>query len=177
MDEIYLLLLWLSSSIPISKKEKERKAFVHIIKFWDCHPKVTCGGKTLGNSSGKYCWHCLLRRISNSQVGNDGEVQLLKNYLHVALWQISSFFGSPTPYKKHEECSKTFLQDLVLLIPKGFLLLNNCKNLWMQHLALQLDPKVVFPSWKMMNEEIFPMMVESVWRNMWHYSLMPHQLQ
>jgi hypothetical protein len=32
MDQMYLLLPWLSSSIPISKEEKERKAFVHMIK-------------------------------------------------------------------------------------------------------------------------------------------------
>jgi hypothetical protein len=77
----------------------------------------------------------------------------------VALCQISSFFGSPTPYKKHE-CQKTFLPDMVFLVAKGFFYLSSCKNLWMQCLALQLDPKVVFPFQKVMSEKIFPMMVE-----------------
>jgi hypothetical protein len=63
----------------------------------------------------------------------------------VALRQISSFFGNPIPYKKHEECQKTFLEDLVLLIAKGFFLLSSCENIWMQCLALQVDPKIIFP--------------------------------
>jgi hypothetical protein len=32
VDEMYLLLPLLTSSIPISKEENERKAFVHTIK-------------------------------------------------------------------------------------------------------------------------------------------------
>jgi hypothetical protein len=64
-----------------------------------------------------------------------GGFDLENKCLHVALCQISSFFGSPTPYKKHE-CQKTFLQDMVFLIAKGFFYLSTCKNLWMQCLAL-----------------------------------------
>jgi hypothetical protein len=48
----------------------------------------------------------------------------------------------------------------VLIIAKVFFPLNNCENLWMLRLALQLDPRVIFPSRKMMNEEILLMIVE-----------------
>jgi hypothetical protein len=43
-------------------------------------------------------------RISNSQASNEREVQPTKNCPKVALGQISSFFGNPPSYKKHEEC-------------------------------------------------------------------------
>ncbi len=41
---------------------------------------------------------------------------------------ISSFFGSKTPYKRHDEAQKLFLKDLVLLTTKGYFPLSTCEN-------------------------------------------------
>ncbi len=54
------------------------------------------------------------------------------------------FFGSKTPYKKQDEAQKSFLEDLVLLMAKGFSPLNTCENVWMWRLVLKLDPKMVY---------------------------------
>jgi hypothetical protein len=44
--------------------------------------------------------------ISNPQVTNAKEVQATKKRPKVAPCQISSFFGNPIPYKKHEKHQK-----------------------------------------------------------------------
>jgi hypothetical protein len=48
------------------------------------------------------------------------------------------------PYKNQDEAQKLFLEDLMLLIAKGYLPLSTCENLCMHRLALMLDPKLVF---------------------------------
>ncbi len=58
--------------------------------------------------------------ISDPQITNAREVWPTKKRPKVAPGQISSFFGNPIPYKKHEEYQKGFLQDLVLFTTKGF---------------------------------------------------------
>jgi hypothetical protein len=63
---------------------------------------------------------------------------------------ISSLFGSKTPYKKQDEGKKLFMEDLVLFTTKGYIPLNICENLWMCRLTLRLDPKLVFPSHKIL---------------------------
>jgi hypothetical protein len=73
---------------------------------------------------------------------------------------ISSFFGSKTPYKRHDEAQKLFLEDLVLLTTKGYLLLSTCENVWMQRLALRLDSKLVFPTQRTLAEEILLAIVD-----------------
>jgi preprotein translocase subunit SecB len=52
---------------------------------------------------------------------------------------------SKTPYKKQDETQKLFLEDLVLLMAKGFFPLSTCENVQMWKLALRLDPNMVFP--------------------------------
>jgi len=81
--------------------------------------------------------------ILGSQSKGDGEdVAILhaKNYSKVTLSVISTFFESNTPYSKHDEILKSFLEDLVLFTTKGYLLLNTCENIWMQKLALKPYP-------------------------------------
>jgi len=72
---------------------------------------------------------------------------------------IFTFLGNKTPYKKQNEVQKLFLEDLVLLIAKGFFPLSSCENIWMHRLALRLDPKLVFPFRKMLSSEILLNMV------------------
>jgi hypothetical protein len=73
---------------------------------------------------------------------------------------ISSFFGSKTPHKRHDEVQKLFLEDLVLPTTKGYLLLSTCENVWMHRLALRLDSKLVFPTQRALEEEILLAMVD-----------------
>jgi hypothetical protein len=47
----------------------------------------------------------------------------------------------------------------VLLTTKRLFPLNTCENVWVQRLALKLDPKMVFPSQKTLSKEIIPNMV------------------
>jgi hypothetical protein len=73
-------------------------------------------------------------------------MQPTKKCTKVVARAISSFFGSKTPYKGHDEAQKLFLKDLVLLTTKGYIPLNTCENVWMHKLALRLDSKPVFPT-------------------------------
>ncbi len=61
---------------------------------------------------------------------------------------------SKTPYKKLDEVQKLFLEDLILLVAKGFFPLGTCKKIWMQRLALKLNPKLVFPFQRTLSKEI-----------------------
>jgi len=69
------------------------------------------------------------------------------------------FLGNKTPCKKQNEVQKLFLEDLVLIITKGFFPLSICENMWMHRLALKFDPKLVFLFQKMLSNEILPNMV------------------
>jgi hypothetical protein len=57
-------------------------------------------------------------------------MQLTKKHSKVALSAISIFLGSKIPYKKLDEVQQLFLEDLILLITKGFSL-GMCENIWM----------------------------------------------
>jgi len=70
-------------------------------------------------------------------------MQPTKKCTKVATRVISSFFGSKTIYKRHDETQKLFLKDLVLLTTKWYFPLNTCENVWMCKLALKLDSKLV----------------------------------
>jgi hypothetical protein len=87
-------------------------------------------------------------------------MQPAKKRTKVAARVISFFFASKTPYKRHDEAQKLFLKDLVLLTPKGYLLLNTCQNVWMHKLALRLESKLVFPTRRVLTKEIIPTMVD-----------------
>jgi len=81
--------------------------------------------------------------ILGSQSKGDGEgVAILhtKNCSKVTLGVICTFFESNTPYSKHDETLKSFLEDLVLLTTNGYFLLNTCENIWMRKLALKPYP-------------------------------------
>jgi len=81
--------------------------------------------------------------ILGLQPKGDGEgVAILhaKNCCKVTLGVISTFFKSNTPYSKHDETLKSFLEDLVFLTTKGYLILNTCENIWMRKLALKPYP-------------------------------------
>ncbi len=81
--------------------------------------------------------------ILGLQPKGDGEgVAILhaKNCCKVTLGVISTFFKSNTPYSKHDETLKSFLEDLVFLTTKGYLFLNTCENIWMRKLALKPYP-------------------------------------
>jgi hypothetical protein len=69
---------------------------------------------------------------------------------------ILTFLGNKTPCKKQNEVQKLFLEDLVLIIAKGFFPLSICENIWMHRLVLMLDPKLVFLFQKMLPNEILP---------------------
>jgi len=71
-------------------------------------------------------------------------MQPTKKCTKIVVGAIFSFFGSKTPYKRHDEAQKLFLKNLVLLTTKGYLLLNTCENVWMHRLGLRLDSKLVF---------------------------------
>jgi len=73
-------------------------------------------------------------RITSSQERNDEGgrlMQLAKKCIKVVVRAISSFFGSKTPYKRHYEVQKLLLEDLMLLIVKGYFPLNTYENVWM----------------------------------------------
>lgn len=77
--------------------------------------------------------------ISRSQSKGDREgvaILHVEKHSKVALCVISTFFGNNIPYSKHDEILKSFLEDLVLLTTKGYLLSNTCENIWMWKLAL-----------------------------------------
>jgi hypothetical protein len=86
-------------------------------------------------------------------------MQLAKKWLKVAPGVIFIFLRNKIPYQKQDETQKLFLEDLVLLMVKGFSPLNTCENVHMQRLALRLDPKVVFPFRKTLSKKILPNMV------------------
>lgn len=54
------------------------------------------------------------------------------------LGYISSFFGSKVPYKKGDEQQKFFLEDLVLLIAKGYYPLSSVDSLWLRRFSTGL---------------------------------------
>jgi hypothetical protein len=101
--------------------------------------------------------------VTSSQERSDEGGKLMhltKKHTKVVGKVICSFFGSKTPYKRHDEAQKLFLKDLVLLTTKGYLLLSTCENVWMHRLALRLDSKLVFPTQRTLVEEILPTMVD-----------------
>jgi hypothetical protein len=51
--------------------------------------------------------------------------------MEVVLGVILAFFGSTTPYKKLNKAQQLFLEDLIMLIAKGFFPLSTCENIWM----------------------------------------------
>jgi hypothetical protein len=101
--------------------------------------------------------------IPSSQKQNDGKnmgTRLTKKHLKLAPSVNSTFLGNVTPYKKQQgQTQVKFLEDLVLLMAKGFFLLNVCENLWMFRLTLKLDPRLVFFSRRTLFNEILPSMV------------------
>ena len=62
--------------------------------------------------------------------------------------------------EKNDEHQKTFPEDLVLLIAKGYYPLSSVENMWLKRFALRHDPRVVFPSRKSLTEDVLPAMVE-----------------
>jgi hypothetical protein len=76
----------------------------------------------------------------------------------VAIRAISSFFGSKTPYKRHDGAQKLLLENLMLLISKGYFPLSTCENVWMCRLVLKFNSKPMSPTQRTLEEEIFPTM-------------------
>jgi hypothetical protein len=72
-----------------------------------------------------YVVECFVHdNVIGSQERNDEGGRLMqpaKKRTKVATRVIFSFFGSKSPYKRHDESQKLFLEDLVLLIDKGYL--------------------------------------------------------
>jgi len=105
--------------------------------------------------------HFVHDSVTGSQKRNDecGRLmQLAKKCTKVTTRAISSFFGSKTLYKRHDETQKLLLEDLMLLIAKGYFPLNTYENVWMHRLALRLDSKLMFPIQRALEKEIFPTM-------------------
>jgi hypothetical protein len=55
--------------------------------------------------------------------------QLAKKMVGIISSAIIDFFGSPNPYKQHDEQQQKFLEDLVLYICKGYMALSTCENI------------------------------------------------
>ena len=89
-----------------------------------------------------------------------GEKNASKKRDKVTPGAISSSFSSSVPYKKHNEQQKSFIEDLVLLIAKGYHPLSSVENIWLRRFALHRDPRVVFPSRGTITEEMLPAMLE-----------------
>jgi len=110
-----------------------------------------------------YVTQCFVHdNVTGSQERSDEGGRLMqpaKKRTKVAAGVISFFFASKTPYKRHDGAQKLFLKDLVVLTPKGYLLLNTCENVWMHKLALRLESKLVFPTQRVLTKEIIPIMV------------------
>jgi hypothetical protein len=70
------------------------------------------------------------------------------------------FFCTPSKLKKDDATQVGFLEDLMLFVVKGLLLMSIVEFIWLQRLTYKLCPWIVFPSKKKKIEEILPSLVE-----------------
>jgi hypothetical protein len=70
-----------------------------------------------------------------------------------------------TTYKKLDEKQKAFIDDLVLVVVKGLLCLNIIENILVKQFDLRTDPQLVFPSCKIIIEEVLPHMMKDTLEN------------
>jgi hypothetical protein len=79
---------------------------------------------------------------------NGGKTQKCKQRASTTPIAINNFFGSVRPYKKSNSIEMGFIEDLVLIITKGYMLLSIVENPWLKRMVLCLCGQVQFPFWK-----------------------------
>jgi len=77
-----------------------------------------------------------------------------KKRAHVSLFVIFGFFSIVNKFKINDVTQMGFVEDMMLFMVKGFLLMKNVESIWLQRLAYMLSPCTVFPSKKTSLEDI-----------------------
>ncbi len=61
---------------------------------------------------------------------------------------ITYHFGYTSPYMKDDLGQKKLMEDLFLVVAKGYMPISIVENQWLRHMVLCQNPQIVFPNWK-----------------------------
>jgi hypothetical protein len=81
---------------------------------------------------------------------NGGERKKCKQRASTTLIVINIFFGNVRPCKKSNPIQMRFIEDLVLIITKGYMPMSIVESPWLKQMVLCLCGQVQFPFWKLL---------------------------
>ena len=101
-------------------------------------------------------------KIALTKTGEDNKMQKFKKCKSIEPSSITEFFDYGTAYLKTDLPQLKLLEDLVLFVAKGYVVLSIVESSWLRRFVMQRDPKVCFPSQKQRSQELIPRILAKI---------------